>query len=161
MRLRSDDEALESLPLRLMIVAIVAGMSIGPAASALQALEDRNFLHRCEIELERLISASQAVAMEGTGSRRTVEVDLSSDGRLRVTRVMIGDAWGGPWMTSIALELSSGRRMIGSVDEPVVWLASHELDRLVVGSDRFDAMLSHDIRSGRQVAICEVLPWTS
>ena len=156
-----NDEALESLPLRLMIVAIVAGMSIGPAASALQVLEDRSFVHRCEIELERLISASQAVAMEGTGSKRTVDVDLSSEGRLRVTRVMVGDAWGGPWMTSIVLEFSSGRRMIGSVDQPFVWLASLELDRLVVDSDRFDATLSHDFRSGRQVAICEVLPWTS
>lgn len=161
MTLGSDVRALESLPLRLMIIAIVAGLSIGPAASALHALEDRNFLHRCDIELHRLICASQAVAMEGVGSARTIEVDLSSDGRLRVASVSMGDEWGGPWMSSAVLELSSGRQVIRSASEPSVWIASADLDRMVVSSERFRAWLHCDLLDGRPLVICEVLPWTS
>lgn len=161
MRLRSDDAGLESLPLRLMIVAVVAGLSIAPAAGALQALQDRSFIHRCEIQMETLIGASQTVLMEGLGAKRTVDVNLFSDGSLRVTMVRIGDEWGSPYMASVLLELSSGRRLIRSATEPSVWLASDGLGQLATGSDRFRLALSWDIRDGRQMVRCEVLPWTS
>lgn len=161
MTLKTDDDGLESLPLRLMIVAVVAGLSIAPAAGALQALEDRSFLHRCEIQLETLVSASQAVLMEGLGAKRTVDLDLISDGGLRVTLVEIGDEWGGPYMASVAFELSSGRRLIRTAVEPPVWLASDGLRQLATDSNVFSLALSWDIHDGRQMVRCEVLPWTS
>lgn len=161
MSLRPDDAGLESLPLRLMIVAVVAGLSIAPAADALEALEDRSFLHRCDVELLRLISASQAVAMEGVGSNRTLGIDLATEGRLHVDRVAIGDAWGDPYMTSVVLDMSSGRRVIRSASEPFVWLASGDLDQLLVSSDRFWMLMACDVRDGRHVVVCEVAPWTS
>ena len=144
-----------------MIVAIVAGLSIGPAAGALHALEDRSFLHKCEIELQRLICTSQAVAMEGVGSSRVVDIDLSSNGRLRMISLTIGGERGDPWMASTVLELSSGRQMIRSASEPFVWIASTDLDQLVIGSTVFRALLHYDIVDGRSLVICEVLPWTS
>ncbi len=159
--LASDPAGLESLPLRLMIVAIVAGLSIAPAAEALNALESRSFLQRCDFELEELVRASQAVLLEGSGSRRTVDVDLASDGALRVDAVMIGGEWGSPYMSSVVLELSSGRSLIRSANEPAVWLASSQLGRLEVRSDRFDVALAWELGDSGPVVVCEVMPWTS
>ena len=95
------------------------------------------------------------------GSARTVEVDLSAGGRLRVVSISIGDEWAGPWMASVVLELSSGRQVIRSASEPFVWIASAEQDQIVLESARFSSELHYDILAGRPLVVCEVLPWTS
>ena len=130
MRLTRDDNGLESLPLRLMIVAVVAGMSIAPAAEALKTLTSQSFLQRCEAELEGLIRSSQSVLMEGAGSSRMLGLNLASDGHVRVEMVAIGGERGSPYMACVMLHLSNGNSIIRSAIAPPVWLnapASHDI----------------------------------
>ena len=161
MSLRRDRHALESLPLRLMVVAIVAGLSVIPAAGALDALRDRSFLDRCSLQLNAIVSTAEVVGIEGTGARRSVEVDLSSDGALRAVELAIGGGPGEPTRSSIILELSSGRRMICQADEPFTWLASPAHERLVTSSASFTLVMSGAESEGERLVICEVVPWTS
>ena len=156
-----DDNGLESLPLRLMIVAVVAGMSIAPAAEALKTLTSQSFLQRCEAELEGLIRSSQSVLMEGAGSSRMLGLNLASDGHVRVEMVAIGGERGSPYMACVMLHLSNGNSIIRSAIAPPVWLASSDLGRLEVASDRFDLSLTWSLHESGPVIVCEVVGWTS
>jgi hypothetical protein len=156
-----DRRAVEAIPLRLLIVAVVACMSVVPAAGALQSLQDRSFLDRCTIQLETIVATAQVVALEGLGARRTVDVDLASEGPLRMSSLAIGGPWMDPHMSSAVLELSSGRRLIRQAEEPFAWLASESLDMLVVRSPVFELSLMASESEGEGLVLCEVVPWTS
>ena len=67
-RLTGDTRALEALPLRLLVIAIAAGLSVVPAAEALESLRDRSFLQRCETQLDTIIGTCQMISMEGYGA---------------------------------------------------------------------------------------------
>jgi hypothetical protein len=75
MRLKLDIGALESLPLKLMIVAMVACMSVIPAGQALDELRDRDYVARAKLQLETVISAAQMLMIDGPGGVRTLRLD--------------------------------------------------------------------------------------
>ncbi|MCJ7489039.1 MAG: hypothetical protein MUO87_02680 [Thermoplasmata archaeon] len=161
MAIKTDRNALEALPLRLLIVAVVAGLSVVPAAGALQTLQDRSFLDRCAVQVESIVNTAQVVSLEGFGSRRTIDLDFCSDGSLRMNRLGIGGCWTDPTLSSVVLELSSGRKLIRSADEPFVWLATGSHECLETSSPLFTLSLTASWLDGGPLVVCEVIPWTS
>ena len=159
--IKTDQSALEALPLRLLIVAVVAGLSVVPAASALQTLQDRSFLDRCAVQLESIVNTAQVISLEGFGSMRTIDLDFRSDGSLRMNRLGIGGGWMDPTLSSVVLELSSGRKLIRSADEPFVWLATESNECLETSSPLFTLTLTASRLDGGPLVVCEVIPWTS
>src|SRR5512137_3042702 len=112
MSITKDCSGLESLPLKLMIVAIVAALSILPAADALSTLKNRDFLQRAESQLARIAATAEGLAISGPGNVRTISVDLSSDGSTRFYQLVLGDDADGSNASALVLELSTGSRMI-------------------------------------------------
>jgi len=161
LRIQADRRAVETIPLRLMIIAVVAGLSVIPAADALDALRDRSFLDRCAVQMESLIATAQVVAMEGVGSRRSLELDLRSDGGVRLDTLRVGGGWTDQYMSSVVLELSSGRVMSRQADEPFVWLCSPSFGPLTTRSTVLTVSLTASESDGRRLVICEVMDWTS
>jgi len=156
-----DTRALEALPLRLLVIAIAAGLSVVPAAEALESLRDRSFLQRCEVQLDAIIGTCQMISMEGYGAVRTVSLDFRSEGRLRMASLMIGDSWAEPGMTSVVLELTSGGKMIRTASEPAVWITSADHEGLRIDSESFSLRLSVGGSSSVPVIVCEVETWIS
>jgi hypothetical protein len=156
-----DARALEALPLRLLVIAIAAGLSVVPAAEALESLRDRSFLQRCEIQLDAIIGTCQMISMEGYGAARTVSLDFRSEGRLRMASLMIGDSWGEPGMTSVVLELTSGGKMIRTISEPAVWLTSAGHEGLRIDSESFSLRLTVGFPGSVPVIVCEAETWIS
>ncbi len=161
MTIRTDRDAVGALPLRLLVVAVVAGLSVVPAAGALQTLQDRSFLDRCAVQLESMVSTAQVVSLEGFGSMRTIDFDFRSGGSLGMNRLVIGGGWMDPTVSSVILELSSGRKLICSADEPFVWLATESHECLETSSPLFTLSLTASRLDGGPLVICEVIPWTS
>ena len=161
MPLVRDLYALEALPLRLLIIAIVAGLSIMPAADVLESLRDRSFIQRCELQLDTMMRTAQAISIEGLGAVRTVHLDFTSDGRLQMASLTVGDEWGKPCMTSIVLELSSGGRMVRTAMQPAIWLTSEGRDGLCIMAEAFDLRLEVASYDSVPTIVCEALPWTS
>lgn len=148
MRMSSDDRGLESLPLRLLIVAAVAAMSIAPAAGALEALQDRDFMSRAGLTMDKVVHTAQMLSMQGPGAAATIGLDLSSDGGLGMARLAIGDAPGGAYASAVVLELSSGARIVRLAQDPPACMTSAAWQCLEVGSSRFslrmETLLSED-----------------
>jgi hypothetical protein len=148
MRLRGDCGALESLPLRLLIVAVVAAMSVAPAASALEALQDRDFVSRARLAMDRVVNVAQMLSMQGPGAARTVDVDLSSEGSLRALRLSVGDAPGGAYASAVVLELSSGGKLMSLADDPPVRMCSASMQGLTVTAERFSLRMEAQLVGG-------------
>lgn len=122
--LRKDCRGLESLPLKLIIVATVAALSILPAADALGTLRNRDFLQRADSQLDRIASAAETLAITGPGNVRTLSVDLTSEGSVRFSRLIIGGNASGPNASVLILELSTGARMVRALEDPPVCMTS-------------------------------------
>jgi len=118
MRLCRDCGGLESIPLKLMIVAVVASLSVIPASRALQGLENRDFVRRACLELELIIATAQMLTTEGPGSVRTITLDFRGDGSLRPDSLTIGDRVGGPNASSAVLRLGNCATIIRSASDP-------------------------------------------
>lgn len=129
-----DEDALESLPLKLLVVSVVATMSIVPAADALESLENREFVSRCTAQLQGIVRICQILSVEGPGAVRTMSLDLRSQGSVGMSCLSIGAAYGLPGMCSVALELSNGARIIATAEQPSVWICSQDMGTLVLHS---------------------------
>lgn len=152
-----DCAGLEGLPLKLMVVSVVAALSVLPAAEALDTLRDRAFADRCAIQLDQVVSLAQTVSLEGAGASRVLRLDFRSEGALSMQSMSIGGGAGDPFTASVVLELSSGMRLFRSADEPFVWMASEELGPVVVYSEDFDLRMTAARHEGVAFVKCEVL----
>lgn len=134
MSLRDDDSALESIPLRLMIVAVVVSMSVVPASEALGTLRNGDFIRRAEAQLEVITSMAEVLAVEGPGGTRTVELDFSSAGSLRFQSMVIGDSEDGPNASAVVMRLSNGGTIVRTADDPPVAMSTLGYLGLFIGT---------------------------
>jgi hypothetical protein len=142
MSLRQDCSGLESLPLKLMIVAVVASLSIVPASEALDNLRVRDFARKAESQLDLIIGTAQVVGIEGPGSVRTLDLDLDGGTRLRFASLSMGDHRGGSNMSSVVLRFVGGGLAVRSASDPPVWMTGLDGEGLVIDTPRFKLTLS-------------------
>lgn len=138
MRIGKDVNALESLPLKLMIVAIVASMSVIPAGQALEGFRNRDFVMRAQLQLETIVSAAQTLMIEGLGGARSTHFDFGTEGSIRFGSLSIGDSRGGVNMSTVMLRLSGGANIIRTASEPPVWMMGKTGATLSVHTPMFD-----------------------
>lgn len=161
MRLRDDASALESIPLKLAIVAVVVALSIVPAADALESMRNKDFVSRAELQIEQIAHAAELVAMEGPGSARTLALDFSSGGSVGFFRLTVGDSDGGAAMNCIALKLSTGAYLTSMVDDPPAWLRGPSDDGVEVFDPVFELRMENRLDGTSGYILVEAGQWTS
>lgn len=151
MSLAWDCQAVESVPIKLVIVAVVVSLSVVPAAEALDVLRNRDLVRRAAMELEELVTVAQVMAIQGPGNVRTLSVDLRGDGSLRFDMLTIGDSGRGPNVSSAILRFTNGAIVTRSANEPPVWLRSASGGALIVDHPifelRLESVLEHRVLS--------------
>lgn len=157
MHLRHDNAGLESIPLKLMMVAVVASLSVLPASHALQGLENRDFVRRAGIGLDLIISTAQTLTMEGPGSARTISLDMRADGSLRPESLCIGDRVGGPNCSSAILRLENSATIIRSAANPPATIIGPDRAALVVQSPTIDLRMSAVLENRTVLVLAEVV----
>lgn len=157
MRTGRDDSAVEALPLRLIIVAAVAALSVVPAAEALEAMHDRDFVSRAGLLLDKVVRAAQIVSLEGPGSARTLELDFSSEGSVRAVLLSIGDDPGGARSCAVVLELSTGARLVRVAESPSAAMTSSHGGCLEVSSEQFSLHMEAALGQTACIVLVEVV----
>jgi hypothetical protein len=142
MSLRDDRSGLESLPLKLMIVAVVASLSIIPASEALDSLRTRDFARKAGLQLDLIIGTAQVVGIEGPGSVRTLDLDFDGGTRTRFASLSMGDHRGGANMSSVVLRFVGGGSTVHSASNPSVWMTGLDGKSLVIDTPRFKLTMS-------------------
>ena len=156
MRLKTDSGGLESLPLRLMIVAVVASLSIIPAGEALNNLRNKDFVNRVELQVESIISTAQLLTIAGPGGTRTVSLDFSSEGTLAFERIAIGDGEGAN-KSSVVLKFTNGATMVKTCVDPATWLRTEEGSGLLMESPVFELTMSAHIDGRTEYVLVEAV----
>lgn len=157
MKLVGDQDALESLPLKLLIVAIVASMSVIPAGEALDGLRDRDFVARAKLELETVISVAQTLMLDGPGGARTIHMDFEGGGSRAFALLTIGDERGGPNMSAAVLRMKSGASLVRTATGPEVWMMGRSHDSLVIDEPRCDLRLSTQLTNRTAYVLVELV----
>lgn len=158
MSLQRDEAGLETILLRLMIVAVVAALSIIPASEALGALEDKQFLKAAGEQLNLIRAKAEQLAMEGPWNVATLSLDFRGGGDgLRFERVVIGDSADGTNMSSVVLWLSNGACMVRSAAEPPAWLRADDGGALEITSPVFALRMSCHLEDGVEYVLVRAL----
>lgn len=113
-----DAEGVEGLPLRLLVAAIVAGLTIPTVVAGLTAYEAQQVELRTVQELDAVVRVAQQLYMSGDGAQ-DVRVDLAGGVTVRVEYAAIGDAPGGPLAPSVRFKLSGQPEVFLLADPPV------------------------------------------
>jgi hypothetical protein len=156
MSIRCDYAGLESLPLKLMVVAVVASLSIIPAAEALDGMRTREFIRKAELQLATVVACAETLTVEGPGSVRTISLDFSGEGTVGFSCLTIGDVEDGANVSSIILELRSGAFIIKMVDQPPAWMCSAAGRSLQISSPVLDLRMSAILSDQTEYILVEV-----
>jgi len=106
------------LPLRLLVSAVVVGLTAPVFVSGLSAVEAAQASERAAGAVDALVRAAQDFYLAGGGAQ-TMPVDLAGGVTVRVESVTIGDAPGGPRATTATYKLSGQPPVFLLTDPPV------------------------------------------
>ncbi len=155
--LASDVAGLESLPLKLAIVAVVAALSVMPAAQALAGLEDRDFVRTAEVQLNLVVTTAQILTVQGPGNVRTIGLDFRSEGRLGLSQLCIGDELGGLNSSAVILVLANGAVMVRVANDPPCVLCSPTKSGFLASQDVLDLRMSAEFDNRTTLIIVEAV----
>jgi len=157
MTLSTDHGGLESLPLKLMIVAVIASLSIIPAGNALDKMRTRDYVNKVELQLEWVASTAELLAIGGPGGVRTIELDFTGQSGVKFESLTIGDEDGGPNMSSVVLRFLDRGVMVETCSDPPVWLRAKDGKGLVIDTPRIDLRLSAQLDGRTEYVLVEAV----
>ncbi len=140
MGLRGDAAAIEGLPLQLVIVAIVAGITAPAVYAGLDAYDHGQVTVRVHGEVLRLTRAAQQYAIAGGGSE-TLELDFRGGLMASVLYVEIGDRPGGPLGNVVRYRIGGEGERVVLVDRPAVSMTGPQNRTLELGAGLYEIHL--------------------
>lgn len=153
----ADAAGLESIPLKLIIVAVVATMSVIPAAQALTGLENREFGRRAEVQLDLIVTTAQVLTVQGPGNVRTITLDFRGDGSLQFDRLCIGDPIGGTNSSSVRLVLNNGAVLTRIAQDPPCTICSSSMACFVSDRNCIDLRMASVLDNRTTLVIVEAV----
>jgi len=148
MRLRGDAAGIEGLPLQLMIVAVVAGLTAPVVYAGLDAYDPGQLETRVRGEVLRLTRAAQQYAIAGGGAE-TLALDFRGGLFTSIEYVAIGDRPGGPLANVVRYRIGGQGERIVLVDRPAVALVGPDNRTLALGAGLYAIHL--EVRDDRVV----------
>src|SRR3990172_977257 len=109
------------LPLRLLVAAVVAGLTVPTILGGLSAYETAHASRTAEVAIDAVVRVAQRLYLAGGGAQEVV-VDLRGGVTAKVEYVRIGDSPGGPRAPSAVYKLT-GQSEVFLLAEPPVPMA--------------------------------------
>ena len=133
-------EAVE-LPFRVLVAAVVVGITVPTVFAGLSAYESQQLEVRAVQAVDAVVRVAQQFYVSGGGAE-DVRVDLEAGFTARIEHVEIGDAAGGPMATTARYQISGQREAFLIADPPVPMAG--EYGPLQLGPGRHVVRVSHD-----------------
>ncbi len=134
-----DRRGIEGLPLQILIVAVVAGITAPAVYAGLDSYDRGQLESRVRGELLRLTGAAQQYRIAGGGSE-TLDLDLSGGYFTAMEGVEIGDRAGGPLQSTVRYSIGGDERTI-VVERPSVPMAGPDGGALALTAGRVSVRL--------------------
>ena len=118
--LRSDNSAVEGLPIKLIITAIVLAITVPIIFASLRSYDRASVEQQLASEIDRFIGLVQLTYTAGPGNSALIEFDVPSGTFTRVERISFGDAPGGAMISVIEYEIRGASPVPVVVESPNV-----------------------------------------
>jgi hypothetical protein len=141
MTLNSDSSAVEGLPLKLIITALVLSITIPASVNALQAYDRMQAQENVRNEVEHLIISARQVYLGGAGSQRVIEFNPDGGMFYHLDWVSIGDAVGGQNESAIFYRFEDGSTKVILISNPRVALRGEGGGGVRIGPGRHQLVL--------------------
>ncbi|MCK4443036.1 MAG: hypothetical protein KAW09_00730 [Thermoplasmata archaeon] len=117
-----DRNGIEGLPLKLLITAVVMGISIPAVLAAWSNVEKVQTENSLRSEINYLILRIRQVHRAGPGNSVTVDVNLDSGMFTSIEHVLVGDGLQSQWRSTIRWKLGGESEQVIPIDDgiPVV-----------------------------------------
>ncbi len=152
-----DLDGLESLPLKLAIVAVVATLSVLPASQALAGLENREFARKAELQLNLIVTTAQVLTVQGPGNVKTISLDFESHGELGFDRLTVGDRPESANSSAVRLTLNNGAVMARTATDPPCVLCSGSKTAFVSMQGAIDLRMTAELDGDTTVITVEAV----
>jgi len=129
------------LPLRLLVSAVVVGLTVPAVLSGLSAYEAGQMSVRVEQGIDAIVRAAEDFYLAGGGAQ-TIRVDLDGGATVHVEYVIVGDAAGGPRATTAAYKLT-GQQAVFLLSNPPVPMTGDQ-GPLRLGPGRHSVRVSYE-----------------
>lgn len=110
--LRADEKGLEGLPLKLLITAIVMGISIPAILATWSNVEKVQVENSLRSEMNYLILRIHQVHRAGPGTSISLDVNLDSGMFTSIDYVLVGDSQGSPLKGTIRWKLGGEQEKV-------------------------------------------------
>lgn len=117
--LADDKKAIEGLPLKLLITAIVMGIAIPAVLAMWSNVEKVQVENSVRSEMNYLVLRIQQVHRSGPGNAVIVEIDLDSGVFTRIDHVLVGDSLSSPLKGTIRWKLGGGQENIIPIEDGI------------------------------------------
>lgn len=106
------------LPLRVLVAAVVAGITVLAVLGGLGAAEGQQAVLRAEAAIDAVVRLAQRFYLAGGGGEE-LRVDLGGGVTAKVEYVRIGDVPGGAWASAAAYRVTGQPETYVVADPPV------------------------------------------
>jgi hypothetical protein len=132
---KKDDNAVEGIPFKLIILVFILAISLPMIWSGLANYDRTQKENDLRVEIEFIISTIKLVYTGGENNSQLIDVDFTSSFATKVERVLIGDGTRNLWST-VRYKLSNGAMrtiVIQNPNIPVVNRTSGGFEAFEVG----------------------------
>ena len=141
--------AIESLPLKLIIIVIILGITLPMIYIGLKGADRTSTENNIRSEITAIKSMVQNLCNGGVGNADVMEVDFSDGLMTNLDYIKLGDNLNGYYVSVIKYKLSGGAEKIITIEYPEVAMTGPDGETLVLLSSKyrlsFECMKSNTI----------------
>jgi hypothetical protein len=141
---RDDEDAVEGIPFKLIIIVLILAIALPMIWSGLSSYDRTQKENDIKSEIDFIITTIKLVYTSGEDNSQQIDVDFTSSFATKVERVWIGDGTKNLWST-IRYKLSDSSKktiVIQNPNVPVANITTSGLDAFVVGEGSHSLMFT-------------------
>jgi hypothetical protein len=130
-------EAIEGMPLKLMIVALVMAITVPLIFTALRGFDVSKVENELVAEINDFIETIQMVYTSGPGNSAIIDFGTPDGSFTEVEKVIFGDVPGGQMRSVIRYQLRNGLETLIVVESPNVPMTTESNTALKIGAGNY------------------------
>ena len=149
----NENAAVEGIPLKLMIIAIILGITLPMIFIGLKGADHTSTENNLRTQITSIKFTARDLYNMDPGSSEVMVVDFKNGLMTNIDYVMIGDNLTGRYVSTIKYNISGDTEKVTTIENPEVPMTSADGETLVLYSGRYElvftCMKSEDIDINR------------
>jgi hypothetical protein len=142
-----DGEAIEGMPLKLMIIALVMAITVPLIFAALRSFDASRVENELVAEINDFIATVQTIYTSGPGNSAVIDFEATGGSFADVEKVIFGDALGGQMRSVVRYQLRNGMETPIVAESPNVPMSTENNTALEIGAGNYQIKAECNVAS--------------